>query len=140
MREGGDIVNAQINSASAHNTWINLTVGVGGSVKRNARGLLAKSQRKGVDALAARSVNCVCGASVVSESLSSLRRQLACPIEGVHWLSPCGDRDIETGAASRPFYANDLGALAERVRAICTAAHVERKDRSLTPACSMYGR
>ena len=52
MREGGDIVNAQINS-NTHNTWINVTVGVGGSAGRNARGLLA-NPNGGVGELAAR--------------------------------------------------------------------------------------
>jgi hypothetical protein len=51
-------------------------------------------------------------------------------------LSPCGDRDIETGAASKPFYANDLEPqVAERAREICTAAHV--KEGPQLDACTL---
>lgn len=123
MREGGDIVNAQINSNAA-NTWIDVTVGVGGAAGKNARGLLANPNGN-VGELAART-GTVFAAPV---SFANLYHPY-----GDSWrvaskdtlLSPCGDRDIETGAASKPFYANDLEPeVAKRARAICTAAHVK---------------
>ena len=119
MRDGGDIVNAQINSNTA-NTWINVTVGVGRSATRNARGLVANHDGK-VDELAARD-GAVFAAPVSFANLyhpyaDSWRVQ---PKETL--LSPCGDRNIETGIAAKPFYAKDLDPkLAERARAVCAA-------------------
>jgi len=133
MRDGGDIMNAQINSNSA-NTWINVTVGVGRSASRNAHGLLA-NHNGNVGELAARS-GTVFAAPVSFTDLyhpyaDSWRVQ---PKETL--LSPCGDKNIETGVASKPFYANDLDPkLAERARAVCTAAGV--KEGPQLDACTL---
>ena len=110
MREGGDIVNAQINS-NAHNTWINVTVGVGGSARRNARGLLA-NRNGNVGELAARTGVVFAGNWVVVRgdfTSISTSRQLARPIEGYTAV-----------ALRRPGYRNKRGVkavLRERSRA-----------------------
>jgi hypothetical protein len=133
MREGGDIVNAQINSNSA-NTWINVTVGVGRSARRNVRGLLANANGN-VGQLATRSGK-VFAAPVSFVDLyhpyaDSWRVQSKETL-----LSPCGDRNIETGVASKPFYANDLDPkLAERAQAVCKAAGV--KEGPQLEACTL---
>jgi hypothetical protein len=142
MREGGDIVNAQINSNSA-NTWINVTVGVGRSVGRrsasrsagrNVRGLLANPNGN-VGKLAARTGTVfaapVSFADLYHPYADSWRVQSKETL-----LLPCGDRNIETGVASKPFYANDLEPkLAERARAVCTAAGV--KEGPQLEACTL---
>jgi hypothetical protein len=120
MRKGGDIVNARINS-NATNTWIDVTVGVGRAARRNVRGLLA-NPKGNIGELAARTGKVftapVSFADLYHPYADSWRVQ---PKETL--LSPCGDRDIETGAAAKPFYANDLEPRqSERARAICTAA------------------
>ena len=135
MREGGDIVNAQINS-NAHNTWINVTVGVGvgGSARRNARGLLANPNGN-VGDLAARTGTVFAAPVSFADLYHPYADSWRVPSKDT-LLSPCGNRDIETGAASKPFYANDLEPqLAERARAICTAAHV--KEGPQFDACTL---
>jgi hypothetical protein len=133
MREGGDIVNAQINSNSA-NTWINVTVGVGGSARRNVRGLLANPDGK-IGELAARTGK-VFAAPVSFVDLYHPYAESWRVQSKETLLSPCGDRGIETGAASKPFYANDLDPkLAERAQAVCKAAGV--KEGPELEACTL---
>jgi hypothetical protein len=133
MREGGDIVNAQINS-NAHNTWINVTVGVGGSARRNARGLLANPNGS-VGELAARTGTVFAAPMSFADLYHPYADSWRVSSKNT-LLSPCGDRDIETGAASKPFFANDLEPeLGERARAICTAAHV--KEGPQLDACTL---
>jgi hypothetical protein len=133
MRGGGDIVSAQINSNSA-NTWINVTVGIGRSAKRNVRGLLANPSGNSGE-LATRSGTVfaapVSFADLYHSYADSWRVQSKETL-----LSPCGDRDIEAGVASKPFYANDLDPrLAERAQAICKAAGV--KEQPQLDACEL---
>jgi hypothetical protein len=132
MREGGDIVSAQIKSNAA-NTWIDVTVGVGGSAGRNARGLLTNPNGN-VGELAARTGTVfaapVSFADLYHPYADSWRVE---PKETL--LAPCGE-NVETGAASEPFYANDLEPqLAERTRALCTAAGV--KEGPELDACTL---
>jgi hypothetical protein len=133
MGEGGDIVNAQINSNSA-NTWINVTVGVGSTAKRNVRGLLA-NPKGNIGELAARSGK-VFAAPVSFADLYHPYADSWRVSSKETLLSPCGDRNIETGVASKPFYATDLEPkLAERARAVCAAAGV--KEGPQLDACTL---
>ncbi|MGD0866327.1 MAG: hypothetical protein ABSA49_12310 [Rhizomicrobium sp.] len=133
MRDGGDIVNAQIDSNSA-NTWIDVTVGVGRSSTRNARGLLANPNGN-VGKLAARGgtefAAPVSFADLYHPYADSWRVQSKETL-----LSPCGDRNIETSVAAKPFYAKDLDPkLADRSREICTAHGV--KEGPQLEACML---
>jgi hypothetical protein len=132
MREGGDIVHAQINNNTA-NTWIDVTVGVGDSARRNARGLLANPHGN-VGELAART-GAVFAAPVSFADLYHPYADSWRVASKETLLSPCGE-NVETGAASKPFYANDLEQqLADRTRAICTAAGV--KEGPELDACTL---
>jgi hypothetical protein len=132
MREGGDIVHAQINNNTA-NTWIDVTVGVGESARRNARGLLANPHGN-VGELAART-GAVFAAPVSFADLYHPYADSWRVASKETLLSPCGE-NVETGAASKPFYANDLEQqLADRTRAICTAAGV--KEGPELDACTL---
>jgi hypothetical protein len=51
-------------------------------------------------------------------------------------LSVCGERAIETGVPSKPFYANDLDPeISRRTRAVCVAAGV--RGKALLDACTL---
>lgn len=132
MRPGGDIVNARVNDNGA-NQWIDVTVGVGGAAARHARGLLTNPNNN-VGALEARTGTVYAAPISFVDLYHPYADSWRVPTKTT-LLSPCGER-VETGAATKPFYANDLPQeLAQRAREVCTAAGV--KEGPQLDACTL---
>lgn len=132
MRPGGDIVSAKINDNGA-NQWIDVTVGVGGAAKRNPRGLLTNPNHD-FAALAARTGTVYAAPVSFADLYHPYADSWRVPAKA-SLLAPCGE-PTEMGAATKPFYANDLPQeLAQRAREVCTAAGV--KEGPQLDACTI---
>lgn len=128
VSEGGDSVQAEVNP-----TWINVTVGLG-HWPAKISGLLANPNGN-IGQLGLRNgtvLNVPYGFQDLYHGYADSWR--VTPEESL--LSACGEREIEQGVATKPFYAADLDPkLAERTRATCQAAGV--KPGALLEACAL---
>ncbi len=128
ISESGDSVIAEVNA-----TWINVSVGLG-HWPATISGLLANPNGN-VNQLGLRNGT----ALSVPYGFQDLYGGYADswrvkPEESL--LAVCGEREPEHGIAAKPFYAADLPpAVAERTRAVCTAAGV--KPGALLDACTL---
>jgi hypothetical protein len=132
-RPSGESVRAEINSPG----YINVSVDLGAPPQAKVFGLLGNANGPmGEDDLATRNRKVLSQPVTFDDLYHPYANSWRIP-PGESLLSKlCGERDVDRGIPTRPFYATDLGRLDyDRGRAACTEAGV--RDATLLDACTL---
>lgn len=128
LGQNGDSVRATV-----HPTWIDVSVGLG-HWPAKVGGLLANANGN-VNQIAARDGTVLTNSFAFEDLYHRYADSWRVPAKE-SLLSVCGDRQVERGIPSRPFYARDLEPqVREKALAVCTAAGV--KAGALLDACTL---
>ncbi len=126
--QSGNSMRAELND-----TYINVSVGLG-HWPAKVRGILANANGH-VNEIEARTGTVLTNPFAFAELYHEYADSWRAPAKE-SLLSVCGDREVETGIPTKPFYANNLDPqVYKRARAVCRAAGV--KVKSLLDACTL---